>query len=122
MAQTERYTLDAIDFGIGGSTEPVRFYLRNQAGEVFDATGYTVYLAISKINNTTAIPEVSKTLTLLVDDDGKYSIAEYVPLVADTINLEGKYEYQLTIKDSEVNDSQKGAIYIYKNVNKSVIS
>jgi hypothetical protein len=123
MAQSEIYSLDTINFGVGGSTDPIRFYLRNKNSEIYDATGCTVYLAISKFGFTQTTPDVSKTLTLIADDEGLYSIAQYTPLASDTINLEGKYEYEITIKDlTNSNSSEKGIMYISKNINKSVLS
>lgn len=81
---------------------------------------------ISIINfvNKNGAPVVSKTMTVRMDESETFYNILFVSLQPDdTVDLFGKFVYQITIKDidNNVDIPQQGVIYIHNNINKEFV-
>lgn len=126
MKVPEQYTLPTLDF-VGGSTEPLSFYtyhFRNasKSKEPFDLSHCTANFALLDYVNKGNEPIVSKPMEIQQaqgQEDIKHIL--YVRLErGDTAYLEGKFIYQITIKDDvgNVEIPNKGIMYISLNIDK----
>jgi hypothetical protein len=80
-----------------------------------------IYFSLSDPNNPNLGTLVSKELTLLQDAQGLTSIAEYIPESEDTIDLNGKYLYQLSAVDlGGKKEAKIGVMLITKNTDKDI--
>lgn len=117
------YALPTIDFGVAGTTDIFRFFLKTNTGAAFNAYGGHVYLSFIDYDDPTGTPVLSEELTLEQDDDDIYSIAVYTPEVNDTIDLDGLYIYQITVIDAGGKvEAKKGKAYITKNIDKAILT
>lgn len=67
---------------------------------------------------------VSKTMTVRMDESETFYNILFVSLQPDdTVDLFGKFVYQITIKDidNNVDIPQQGVIYIHNNINKEFV-
>ncbi len=118
------YVLPNIDF-VGGSTQEIDFhcyFYRNK--EAFDLTKCTGKFSITSFVNKTSRPVVSKDAVMVMgegDDFGTPNIFRVNLEKNDTLNLSGKYIYQLTVNsdDGAVDIPGQGTIYIQRNIDKS---
>lgn len=120
--QLNTYTLPEISF-VGGSTQVLRFYLKNQNGETFDGDGATSDFAICNYSNKIGLPLLSYTPSLLEDERGVKSILEVTIPQADTAKLSGKYIYQIIITDlrGESEIPNQGIMHIIRNIHQDYI-
>lgn len=116
------YNLPEITF-VGGETHDLRFRLFTDTGKVFNASGVNATFSVVYSVNRTGTPVLSKQMTVLADDDGVESILAVTLLPTDTVNLYGKYIYQITIQDmsNEVDIPSQGILGITNNIDKSLI-
>lgn len=131
------YALPEISF-IGGETQELGFYLYAHNGLGFDASGCAVSFDIvsysNKLSDTvvhlTSSNEGEIQITSGADsplDQGGNPIANYVFVTISndkTVNLYGKYIYQMTVVDISSGKSEipsQGLMYIINNINKSYI-
>lgn len=127
MNVPEQYTLPTIDF-VGGSTESLSFHayhIRNthKTKEPFDLSNCTANFSIVDYVNKGDEPIVSKPMEIQQQayegEETKHIL--YVRLEReDTAYLEGKYIYQITIKDDfgKVEIPNRGIMYIALNIDK----
>ena len=115
---TRKDTLPDWEF-TGGETQEYEFTLRAENGGYYDIPGASAHLAIAEfVNPQATVLDVTGTL-------GKYN--NYTCRVTfkltpeDTVDLCGKYIYQITIKtkDGAVSVPQRGRMYIIQNIDKS---
>jgi len=108
--------LPCIEF-VGGETENLTFYTYYHASkEEFKITDCTCSFALSRFHDRNGTPIFIKPMTatgrnvLTVTLDPK-----------DTVDLAGKYLYQISIRDidGEIEIPKQGVMYIMANVNKS---
>lgn len=120
--QTTVYTLPEISF-VGGETQEFNFYLKNHAGEPFDASGSTVDFAICNYSNKTGAPILSYTPTLLADEAGVASVIVLTIPKEDTALLAGKFIYQITIIDvsGSAEIPNQGIMNIAKNIHQEYV-
>lgn len=121
--QTNIYTLPELTF-VGGKTQELRFNLKDTNGEPYNASGSTVNFSICDYSYKTGAPILSLTPSLIADESGMAN-SLYVTITSeDTINLFGKYIYQITIIDisGRVEIPNQGIMNITKNINTSFIS
>lgn len=118
------YTLPTIDF-VGGETQDllfnVYFYKNNQP---FSLTGCTCNFAIVSFTNKTGVPILSKQMTSIFNDAGTSDNVLTVTLQpTETVDLCGKYIYQIIIKDinGDAEIPKQGILYITNNINKAFI-
>jgi hypothetical protein len=111
------YALPQISF-IAGTTQEFIFSLVTEAGLSYDASDCASNFAINHYINKSSPPIVSKAC-ILSDSNAKVTLTP-----TDTLDLSiGKYEYQLSISDSDGNvDARKGVLIITGNNNKSFYS
>ena len=123
------YQLPAIEF-IGGETETIEWNLWSIGPEdpptkdtPFDATGCTVTFSLTYATNKSETPLVSKACTLASDSSGFMSRASVSLEPSDTVGLNGKFIYQLTIvnQDGEVEIPGQGYFFININIDKSLV-
>lgn len=120
--QTNIYTLPEISF-VGGETQEFNFYLKNRAGEPFDASGSSVDFAICNYSNKTGKPILSYTPTILADETGIANIIVLTIPKEDTAMLSGKFIYQITIIDASGNSEipNQGIMNIAKNIHQDYV-
>lgn len=126
---TDPYTLPTISF-VGGTTEILVFYTYfHGAGHPFDLSKCSANFAMVNYINKTGAPIVSKSMTISSGDTdtGGNKIVNKLSVTLDsseTVNLYGKYVYQISIKqnDGVTEIPNQGIIYINNNINKPYIS
>lgn len=115
------YALPTIDF-VGGETQNLLFNVYSSGGkQPFNLSDCTASFAVVNFTNKTGKP----LLTKLMEADNKNTNVLRVRLLpSETMDLFGKYIYQITIKDSDGNVEipKQGLLYITNNINKSFIS
>ncbi len=120
------YTLPDIDF-VGGSTQDLLFrcyfYLNKRP---FDLSYCTANFALIDYVNRNGQPLLTKSMAIRKEAvDGE--VINYILTVtlnpSDTLNLVGKYIYQITIRESSgsIEIPNQGLIHIANNINKSFI-
>lgn len=121
--QTEIYTLPELTF-VGGKTQELRFNLKDNRGEPYNASGATVDFSVCNYSNKVGKPLFSITPVLFADKNGIADIMDVSIPSNITADLYGKYIYQITIVDisGRVEIPNQGIMNITKNINKSFIS
>lgn len=121
--QTNIYTLPELTF-VGGKTQELRFNLKDTNGEPYNASGSTVNFSICDYSYKTGAPLLSLTPTLMADENGIADLLYVTIAPEDTLNLFGKYIYQITIIDisGRVEIPNQGIMNITKNINTGFIS
>lgn len=121
--QTNIYTLPELTF-VGGKTQELRFNLKDKNGEPYNASGSTVNFSICDYSYKTGAPLLSLTPTLIADENGVADMLYITITPEDTLNLFGKYIYQITIVDisGRVEIPNQGIMNITKNINTGFIS
>lgn len=116
------YSLPELDF-VGGSSEDLAFhvYCDKTNPKPFGLTGCTANFSIINFINKNGTPIISKTMTVTMDElKNFYNVLSVSLKPDDTVDLFGKFVYQITIKDidNNVDIPQQGVIYIHNNINK----
>lgn len=121
--QTNIYTLPELTF-VGGKTQELRFNLKDTHGEPYNASGSEVNFSICDYSYKTGAPLLSLTPTLMADENGVADLLYVTIAPEDTLNLFGKYIYQITIIDmtGRVEIPNQGIMNITKNINTEFIS
>lgn len=118
------YTLPTIDF-VGGETQDLAFnvyFYKNK--QPFSLTGCTCNFSIVSFTNKTGAPILSKQMDAIFNDDISSDNVLTVTLEpTDTVDLFGKYIYQIIIKDinGDAEIPKQGILYITNNINKGFI-
>lgn len=124
IALSNPYTLPTIEF-VGGATQDFVFRCYfDQNKKPFDLSTCTANFALIDYVNKTGEPLLSKSMTIgaETDDEGAVQNILSVTLDAtDTVEMAGKYIYQITVKDvtGEVDIPNQGIIHIIRNINKA---
>jgi len=110
------YTLPEISL-VGGQTETFQFRLFNANGEPFG--GCTGNFAVVDFSNQEGDPLISKDFT--VDDSTNIAVVSLAS--GDTLDLYGKYIYQLTLCDIQdnVDIPNQGIMQIAHNINRGFL-
>ena len=117
------YTLPEVVF-VSGQSNTLRWRLFTASRTPFNADGCTGNFAVVDYSDQTGEPLISKSLRFLVgDESGKKNIAEVDLEPRDTLELHGKYIYQITIKDidGEVEIPNQGFLQIAHNINEGFL-
>ena len=121
--QTKPFSLPEWSLA-GGETRRRTFTLyQDENGLVYNIPGASAQIAVVDFVNQHSEAKFTKPAEITMNDDGQYCevLVELSP--TDTVNLHGKYIYQLTIKDANGNVAAlKGIMYISENVDKAFIS
>ena len=121
------YTLPTIDFVAGATQELVYHTYFERNGTPFDLAGCTANFSLVNYVNKHGAPLVSKTMTVEKEDDEPGTIANILRVIltpSDTVELEGKFIYQITIMDDdgEVEPPFQGIMRIANNINKKFVT
>lgn len=117
------YTLPILKF-VGGSTQDLAFHVYFQSYETpFDLSSCTANFAVINYTNRDGEPVISKAMTVEHDTGSLSNILSVTLLPSDTVDLVGKYIYQVTIRDvagyTEIPD--QGIMFIANNINKNYV-
>lgn len=85
----------------GGETKNITIPIFNKAGNQIDAYGMTARLVISDYVNLNMDPLVIKDCKVIPGDSSAFAVLFTVLEPKDTVNLSGKFIYQVTGKDVE---------------------
>lgn len=116
------YSLPVLDF-VGGSSEQFLFHV--YCGDIdqqpYTLAGCTALFSIAHFTNKTGTPLISKEMSIQTgSSDGNILTVKLLP--SDTVDLAGKYVYQIMIKDDKNNvDLQQGVLYIHSNINRTAL-
>lgn len=120
----EIYSLPELAF-VGGSSEELIFHAYRDGTEPkpFGLTGCTANFSIAHYADKSGTPLLSKEMTIKMDSANVYENILTILLDAeDTIDLFGKYVYQITVKDSDARaDIRQGILMVHKNVDKTFL-
>lgn len=116
------YDLPEILF-VGGETHDLRFSLFTDTGKPFSVAGASATFSVVYSVNRTGTPVLSKPMTVIANDDGIENILTVTLLPLETVNLYGKYIYQITIQDmsGETEIPSQGILGITNNIDKAII-
>lgn len=117
------YNLPSLDF-VGGESKQLVFELSRPSGGPFNADGCTVELSIIGYTNKIGEPIVVVDGSLSLDESGYYScVIANIP-AQETVDLFGKYVYQLSIKDSYglVDIPGQGFMNITRNIHRNFVT
>lgn len=120
----EIYTLPTISF-VGGSTQKLAFHIYDEGDkEPLDATSYEAAFSVIDYVHKWRDPIFTKTMTISdTGDKGTRNILVVELVPSDTVDLAGKYVYQISVKDQDgnVDIPDQGILFITKNIHKSFI-
>ena len=119
------YSLPEIRF-VGGSSEDLQFnvFYDERNPKPFNLFGSEVSFSIVNFINKNSTPLVSKRMEVgLNDEETHHSVLRVSLLPADTVDLFGKFVYQISIKDIDgnVDIPHQGIINIHNNIDKAFI-
>lgn len=124
------YQLPTMEF-IGGENITLRWNLwalsineQMNKDVPFNANGCTVTFSLIDITNKTGEPIISRKCIPEIGDEGIASTVITYLVPADTVNLRGKYIYQLTIvaSDGAAEIPGQGVMYINNNIDRKLVS
>ena len=115
--QPEIYTLPTVSF-VGGSTQDLRFRLKDKLGNVIDASNFTGNFAVCDYRYKDSNYLFNENLQFIQDEGGVCSILRVVINAANTRDKYGKYVYQITLKDpsGRYGIPNQGILNITKNI------
>lgn len=115
---------DTIDF-VGGSTQELVFHtFFSQNKKPFDLSSCTASFALINFVNKNGSPLIAKPMEVSKSEDGDGTVTNVLRVVLlpeETVDLVGKFIYQITIQDisGEIEIPDQGIIRIANNINKS---
>lgn len=117
------YTLPEIAF-VGGESQILLFNLYTISGNDFDASECKVGFAVIHYANKNGMPVLTKDADILMGKNGVMNIASVDIYPEDTLDLYGRYVYQLTITDAYNNTEipGQGLIDITRNIHPEFIT
>ena len=120
--QTRFYVLPEWQL-VGGETRKRTFTLyHDECGPTYNIPGATAEVAVVDFVNPHGELKLCKEASVSVDENGHYCEVTVDLTPADTLDLQGKYIYQLTIKDALGNiAAPKGLMYITANIDKTFV-
>lgn len=124
-----QYTLPSIEF-VGGSEQDLRFHVYfHTLKNPFDLSKCTANFSIVGFTNRRGSTILTKAMTIAKDSvpvDGGlvYNMLDVNLTSADTVALDGKYIYQISIKENtgRIEVPSQGVLYITNNINKRYIT
>lgn len=117
----DQYTLPQMEF-VGGETQEVAFHAHYYLDDrPFGLEGCVAQFSIVSYTNKYGAPILEKKMEVTRDGaDGMKNVLYLKLLPEDTLDLNGKYIYQISIRDvdGDVEIPKQGIIYIYNNIDK----
>ncbi len=116
------YTLPQDSF-VAGQTCKYAWRLYRESGQPFNASGCEGAFSLLDYSHKDDDPILVKKVEFVEGDEGMISVASVTLTPQDTVNLDGKFIYQLSIKDVEGNMEipNQGIFYIANNIHKSFV-
>ena len=119
------YRLPEIDF-VGGSSEDLQFnvFYNENDPKPMSLFGGEVNFSIVNFINKNSTPLVSKRMEIGInEDETHYNILRISLNPEDTVDLFGKFVYQITIRDIDgnVDIPHQGIMNIHNNIDKTFI-
>ena len=107
---------------VGGVTQEYDFTLRAENGYFYDIPGATASLAVASFVNPKNTV-FTKSGSIVANSAGANCVVRFLLDKNDTVNLHGKFIYQITVKntDGTVAPPMRGRMYITENIDKSFI-
>lgn len=116
------YPLPTMEF-VGGETQEIAFDTHYCIGDrPFGLSGCKAQFAIVSYTNRTGEPILVRDMEVQSSEpDGVKNVLYLKLLPEETLELAGKYIYQISIRDvdGDVEIPRQGVIYIYNNINKA---
>lgn len=109
---------------IGGSTQQRSFVMRGEDGYEYDLTNAQAQIAFVDYMNRRSSPVLVKPASIIVNPETGRTSCVLVELAAiDTINMAGKYIYQISIKTATggVAVPSQGIAYVSENIDKTFV-
>ncbi len=120
--QTNQFTLPEWEM-VGGESQKRLFTLYNSRKQECDLQGGSANFAVINYSNRYGQPYISKIVPIEQSETGQYSVINIELSPDETVDLSGKFIYQITVKDGSGNVAipKHGIIYIIKNINTDFI-
>lgn len=117
------YTLPQDDF-VAGQTRKYAWRLLRESGHLFNANGCEGAFSLLDYSHKEDDPILVKKLDFSAEDEGVISVATVTLEPKDTIGLDGKFIYQLSIKDPDGNIEipNQGIFFISNNIHKAFVN
>lgn len=119
------YTLPTVTF-VGGETQDFAFNVYfYKDRKPFSLSGCECNFSIVAATNKTGVPILTKSMGSIYNNDGTCDNVLTVTLLPnETVDLSGKYVYQIIIKDidGDVEIPKQGLLYIVNNINKTFLA
>ena len=119
------YTLPSIDF-VAGETQDLAFHVFFHDGDKpFGLIGCDADFSVVNFTNRIGKPLISKKMGITSPSvDAVRNILTVTLMPQETVNLSGKYIYQISIRDPDggVEIPKQGILYITNNINKRFIT
>ena len=111
------YNLPKIQF-VGGETQDFCFHLKTLSGANYITDGYNVVFSVREWGDREEDPVLVKETVVKLDDAGTASVIELRIEKEDTIDLDGRYIYQIMIfgDDDLCEIPGQGIFEILKNI------
>ncbi len=121
--QNKIYKLPELNF-VGGITRTLRFHLKDENGEVYNAAGCNANFAVCEYADKKETPIFSVTPVFDRDEHNVQSILTVRLSSSITRSLYGTFVYQITIRDpyGEIGIPWQGIMNIIKNIDQDYIS
>ena len=118
------YVLPTIDF-VGGETQELAFHIYfHKNRRPFSLAACDCRFSVVSFNNKMGDPILTKTMEVSYDlEDDCDNILTVKILASETVDLFGKYIYQISMRDlgGDVEIPKQGILYISNNIDKSFI-
>lgn len=116
--QTCIYTLPELTF-VGGKTQEMNFRLKEKDGSLYNAKYCTANFSVCNYSNKAGTPLITLTPTFISNDSRIIHILHIILPAEKTLNLYGKYIYQIVIMDDtgKVEIPKQGIMNITRNIN-----
>lgn len=120
LCELNPYVLPTLDF-VGGATQNLSFNTYfHKSKEPFSLSGCTANFSVISFTNKSGEPIISKSMDT---SSGAGNVLTVTLTTSDTIDLCGKYVYQISVKDGSNNADipKQGLMYITNNINKDFL-
>lgn len=102
---------------VAGDTCPMRFRALDLSNSLVEFGGCIAYLSLSPYVNESDTPIYSARTSVITDGELSFEIPARV-----TVDLRGKYVYQLFLSNGRESEIYTGHLIIYANRHKSVVT
>lgn len=116
------FTLPPMSF-IGGSTQTFAINFKTESGALFDAAGCNASFSVLHYSGRNGHPVITKDVQIQMGEDGTLcrGIVGFLP--EDTMNLRGRFIYQISVKapNGEIEIPGQGIMNIQQNIHPQFI-